>query len=104
MGTGSSWGLCPKTSHRGHSIEGPSRPRSRHLEGRAVVALHLPGHPTVPPILPHREQLRPPNPETQDTSQVTAEIGFYTFYCLYSTIFVVAGMYAQKNNSNKSSE
>ena len=28
--------------------------------------------------------------------KVTAEDGLYLFYCLYSTVFVVAGMYAQK--------
>ena len=34
-----------------------------------MVSLHPPGHPAVPPVLPHREQLCPPNPETQDTPQ-----------------------------------
>ena len=105
MGTGSSWGLCSETSHRGHGIETPSWLCSRRLEGRAVVSLHRPshssppGHPAVPPILPHREQPRPQRLRTHPRE--TAEIGFYTFYCLYGTVFVVAGMYAQKNNSNR---
>ena len=65
---------------------------------------------TRPATLPSRPSSRirsscvPPTPRLRTHPRVIAEIGFYTFYCLYGTIFVVAGMYAQKNNSNKSSE
>ena len=96
MGTGSVGGCVPRPCTEGTvSRAPPSHALIIWKDGRwspSTRPATLPSHPScrigsscVPPTLRLRTHPR-----------VTAEIGFYTFYCLYGTIFVVAGMYAQK--------